>query len=417
MYFKIKTHKPTSITHSTEYPEIYTYTNEAKNLVDISRPIINHKNTITSCASKTIRNIITPIIQLHPYLTQDIFETISELSKPGTPEHIYTADIEAFYPNTPHDLVLTAFYHFIPGHDREMLILKELLNFNFTTNGDEFFHLGNVGIPMGLPIAPELARLCTAYLLNNYRPPPGNLVLTIYFDDLAATFPVMDLPLGPYTLKETAPNATQDCIYDTQTKTFKPITQQYRQPVLLHPQSYHPRRKMCKNTYQSSAFRASKIATNPADALDHLLRRYLPSLKRLGHNLRDVTTKLVNICYFPTRTDKEPFEFKPILKYTYSQTRPTKSQLHHLEITDYHLIPNIPLALLKGQLCYQMPKSTHNHNYIHCPSYTCRMCNNYETLASVHLSTPLYRAQDYACCTSCTMGKTQMVSLTTHTSS
>ncbi|KAI6649853.1 hypothetical protein LOD99_6403 [Oopsacas minuta] len=89
-----------------------------------------------------------------------------------------------------------------------MRILQELLNFNFTTNGDEFFYLGKIGIPMGLPLAPELARLCTAYLLTNYTPPPGE-VLTIYFDDLAATYPIMDLPLGPYRLKETEANATQ----------------------------------------------------------------------------------------------------------------------------------------------------------------------------------------------------------------
>ncbi|KAI6649852.1 hypothetical protein LOD99_6402 [Oopsacas minuta] len=104
MYFKIKTHKATFLTHTTQHPEIYTYSNGAKELVEISRPIINHKNTITSCASKAIRNLITPIIQLHPYLTQDIFETISELSKLGPPEKIYTADVEAFYPNTPHEL-------------------------------------------------------------------------------------------------------------------------------------------------------------------------------------------------------------------------------------------------------------------------------------------------------------------------
>ncbi|KAI6649856.1 hypothetical protein LOD99_6406 [Oopsacas minuta] len=146
---------------------------------------------------------------------------------------------------------------------------------------------------------------------------------------------------------------------------------------------------MCKNTYQSSAFRASKIATDPSDALDHLLRRYLPSLRRLGHNMKEVIGKLVNICYFPTTSDREPFEYKPILKYTYSQTRPSKAQLHPLEITDYHLIPNIPLAPLKELLCYQCPKSTHQHNYIHCPTQTCIMCNSYDTLVSAHLAVPV----------------------------
>ena len=30
------------------------------------------------------------------------------------PKHIYTADIEAFYPNTPHTLILDIFKHYNP---------------------------------------------------------------------------------------------------------------------------------------------------------------------------------------------------------------------------------------------------------------------------------------------------------------
>ena len=47
LYFKIKTHKPT-IYHSRDEPiqEVYTYSNVAKDLTKIARPIINHKNTI-----------------------------------------------------------------------------------------------------------------------------------------------------------------------------------------------------------------------------------------------------------------------------------------------------------------------------------------------------------------------------------
>ena len=32
LYFKIKTHKPTLTTHETTQPEVYTYTNGAKEL-------------------------------------------------------------------------------------------------------------------------------------------------------------------------------------------------------------------------------------------------------------------------------------------------------------------------------------------------------------------------------------------------
>ena len=61
---------------------------------------------------------------------------------------------------------------------------------------------------MGPPLAPELFRVCTAYLL------------TIYFDDVAATCPPDDLTLRTYNLKETEPNQTQDAPHDPETKNF-----------------------------------------------------------------------------------------------------------------------------------------------------------------------------------------------------
>ena len=239
MYFKIKSHKPSFRTTTTEYEEIYCYSNGAKDLLIISRAIINHKNSITSSSCDLIRVLTKPIIQDSPYLTEDIHQTIKQLCENGFPDHIYTGDIEAFYPNTPHELILAAFKHYNPQKRAERQLLRRLLQYNFTTNGRNYFYLGDKGIPMGLPIAPELARMCTAYLLVDYKPPPQQ-ALTIYFDDLAATFPIDTIPLAPYTVKNTEDNMTQDCQYDPTTRKFLPIQQKYRQPVLLHPQSYHP---------------------------------------------------------------------------------------------------------------------------------------------------------------------------------
>ena len=142
---------------------------------------------------------------------------------------------------------------------------------------------------MGLPLAPELARMCTAYLLRNYETPP-NEKLTIYFDDVASTFPIENLPLATYNLKPTPPNTIQDCIYDPINKKFLPLQQKYRQPVLLHPLRYHPSKAMAKNMYLSSAFRASKTATDPSDCLDYLVHKYLPPLVRSGHNATQTST-------------------------------------------------------------------------------------------------------------------------------
>ena len=239
MYFKIKTHKTTFHANETEEMEIYTYTNGAKELTAISRPIINHRNSVTTHCSTILREMITPIIHNSQYLTKDVHDTISNLCKDRIPEYIHTGDIEQFYPNTPHSLVIQALKHYYPNATGELQILKRLLEYNYTTNGHQIYFLGTTGIPMGLPLAPELARMCTAYPLRDYKTPEKE-TLTIYFDDVAATYPIDNLPLAPYTLKPTEPNTTQDCELDVTTNCFKPIQQKYRQPVLLHPESYHP---------------------------------------------------------------------------------------------------------------------------------------------------------------------------------
>ena len=396
MYFKIKTHKPTFHTNQTEEMEIYTYTNGAKELTPISRPIINHRNSVTTHCSKILRDMITPIINNSDYLTKDVHDTISKLCKDRIPEYIYTGDIEQFYPNTPHSLVIEALHHYHPNATGELQILRRLLDYNYTTNGQQIYFLGTTGIPMGLPLAPELARMCTAYLLRNYHT-PENESLTIYFDDVAATYPIDNLPLAPYTLKATEPNTTQDCKLDITTNTFKPIQQQYRQPVLLHPESYHPSKKMTANTYISSAFRASRTATDPADCLEYLLLKYIPALIRNGHNAKDTITKLFQTSYFPTNSTKKEWEYKPIIKYTWSNTRPTKTQMLPITIKDYHLIPNLPLASLKSILSYQPPHTEPIHEWQSCSNHECIMCTRYSIQTTTHLPVPITPCNLYRC--------------------
>ena len=209
VYFKVKTHKTTFRTSTTEHEEIYTYKNGAQELLPISRAIVNHKNSITSSSCDMLRTLIKPIIEQSKYLTADIFETIHQICEHGLPDTIHTGDIEAFYLNIPHDLILDAFKHYHPLLRTERQLLRRLLNFNFATDGRHYYNFGNTGIPMGLPIAPELARMCTAYLLKDYNPPPGQS-LTIYFDDIAASYPLDNIPLEPYTVKSTDAKQTQD---------------------------------------------------------------------------------------------------------------------------------------------------------------------------------------------------------------
>ena len=250
---------------------------------------------------------------------------------------------------------------------------------------------------MGLPLAPELARMCTAYLLEHYEPPHDHC-LTIYFDDVAATYPPNDLPLGPYNLKETEPNQTQDARYDPETKKFTPYNQPYRQPVLLHPHSHHPSQKMCEKTYFGSAFRACQICTDPADTLQHLLTKYLPALHRLGHNATDVVTNLTEITYFPIRTaKKEKGPYTSYITYAYSATRPTHTQLKSIQKEDFRLISNIPLAPLRSLQNYTPPLKSKTHSVYPCPTYSCNTCRSYEQIIDSQLQVPIIPCTRFRC--------------------
>ena len=131
---------------------------------------------------------------------------------------------------------------------------------------------------MGLTIAPQLARLTTAFMLRNYILPSPNDTLTLYYDDVAASFPPTDdnisslqLALAPYKLIPTEKNQTQDCQYNPVSKTFTSIVQPFRSPNLIHPHSYHPHPQMISKTYMSSLNRAAKIGTQPHQTYQHTL--------------------------------------------------------------------------------------------------------------------------------------------------
>eukprot|EP00800_Vazella_pourtalesii_P012414 TRINITY_DN2925_c0_g1_i2.p1 TRINITY_DN2925_c0_g1~~TRINITY_DN2925_c0_g1_i2.p1 ORF type:complete len:432 (-),score=12.92 TRINITY_DN2925_c0_g1_i2:1261-2556(-) len=219
MYFKIKTHKQSFQTYPINHPEIYTYTLGAKDLTNIARPIINHKNRINTHCSNVLTTLSSPIIADSKFLTKDLHETISLLCQHGPPGHIFTGDKEKFDPNTPHSLFIEALAHYYPRATGERHVLRILLEYNFATDRREIYHLGDLGIPMGLSLAPKLARMCTAYLLKDYSPPP-NESLTLYFDDVAATHPIEDLPLAPYTLNPKLPQQGRHKLANTVPRTL-----------------------------------------------------------------------------------------------------------------------------------------------------------------------------------------------------
>ena len=66
------------------------------------------------------------------------------------------------------------------------------------------------------------------------------------------------------------------------------------------------------------------------------------ALVRNWHNTIETITKLTIASYFPTLSPKQEWESKPIIRYTWSDTRPNKKQLTSLEIKGYHLIQHYP---------------------------------------------------------------------------
>ena len=138
----------------------------------------------------------------------------------------------------PHREILNAFDYFFTRNN-EYELLKYLLAFNCVTDGERYFHGGNVGITMGLTLAPQLARMTTAFLLRNFKVPSRQDIFIICYDDLAATFPLDDAnisnianSLHPYILKRTEDNITQDARYDPSSKTFAPFKQHLIQPSI-----------------------------------------------------------------------------------------------------------------------------------------------------------------------------------------
>ena len=135
------------------------------------------------------------------------------------------------------------------GNDTLQQMYEGVMAYNFLTNGTDLYYMGDVGIPMGLTLAPLLARMCTGHLLRGFTTPlPEPHKLTVYYDDISATFP-LDNPaisnisqaLSPYQLAMTSPNTTQDSLFDVMTGNFRPFCQPFRQPTSLHLHAFKTR--------------------------------------------------------------------------------------------------------------------------------------------------------------------------------
>ena len=188
--------------------------------------------------------------------------------------------------SVPHGLILEAFDHYNPAN-LYTPILAALLPLNYITDGSKYYTLGSTGIPMGLPLAPELARMTTAYLLLNYHA-PLHCALTIYFDDITSNFEIPDDLLAPYVIERGQDNVTQDVLYDPTNKTYIQIAQNHKEPCPLHVASNHPSHNMLTSTWKAAALRSAMICTEPHIAIMNHYMHYMPQYMRAGHGLSDL---------------------------------------------------------------------------------------------------------------------------------
>ena len=374
-YFKIKVHKPQFKSKVVYSPSLYRIQNSLSELVSMCRPIANHKPSITTLVSSHLRPLLTPIIENSPFLSDDIHEVIAILSHPSVNLNaLYTYDIKSFYSSAPHQLILEAFDHYNPAN-LYTPILKALLPLNFITDGSQIYTLGTTGIPMGLPLAPELARMTTAYLLLKYKHPLHD-AFTIYFDDIASTYQLpLDL-LAPYVLEQGPDNVTQDALFDPTSHSFIQVAQSFRQPTPLHVASNHSSSNMLTSTWKAATLRSARIATQPKLALDNHYRRYMPHYMRAGHALSELSYAIADLMYYPRNTPKKTPPETTGISYNYSQTRPTKRQLAPITKSDFHLVPLLQAPALISLLQYSYPQFNLEHR-ITCRD-RCRICISYD---------------------------------------
>ena len=354
-------------------------------LCKFTRPIVSHKPSITTLASSHLRPLITPIITAAPYLVEDIKEATNLLFFHAPPSKLYCYDIIQFYPSTPHNLILEAFKFYNPTSNL-ITLLELLLSMNYVTNSTHIFTHGSTGISMGLPLAPELSRMVTAYILKDYVP-PVNQILTVYFDDVASTYPIpLDL-LSPYILEKGPDNRSQDIYYDPTAQAIVPITQPYRQPAPIHLSSNHPSRKMISKSYMAPVHRNSSLASHPREALTSFLHRYLPALLKAGHPPSEIVVAITELFYFPSNTQKNtPPDSYPLV-YNYSQTRPTQQQLIPITKHPFHLVPKTPLAPLEATISRSYPHLPQDHHNTICRK-RCVICHAYDQIFNSSVQFP-----------------------------
>ena len=181
----------------------------------------------------------------------------------------------------------------------------------------------------------------------------GRILTHRLFRRRDSDIPNTNQPLHSYTLLETKTNETQDCIYNPTTQHFVPKTQEYRQAVLLQPHAIILRRNSAKHLCWFSI--PSNKNWNRFSRIPQLPNRKVrPTLQRLGHKAEEVVKKLVEISYFPTKSEK------PTQKYKH-KTNKDSTNTHHKKGLQTNA--KIPLAPLKARLKYGMPNPTIKHKW------------------------------------------------------
>ena len=92
------------------------------------------------------------------------------------------------------------------------------------------------------------------------------------------------------------------------------------------------------------------------------------------------------VCFFPTKTIKEPPPDFDVINYAYSPILPTLNQLRPFQLRPFRFVHIIPMAPLNSMLTFVSP--TPSSQFTTCPR-RCEVCTSYHLYFQTHLYHPI----------------------------
>lgn len=366
------------------------------------RPITPSMTWITHSLSQWIANQLNPLVIKLNWVLKDSNELIKTLYKLNSSQtlstlnhlEIYSADVEALYPNINIDLGLKLMSDFINEIDWEYPIKRKFLldamNFVLTKGFIKFdnqIYQQIDGAAMGSPMIPPYANI-TVYMLERsiveiYTDKQFLILYKRFIDDvliITQNDPHLlkafqnDLNNLHPRIKLTWTNKSAICNFldvnlwishknFIHSNVFQKTLNTY---AYLPYHSYHTTAQK-KGFIKAEALRYSRLCTRKRD-YHKMLQLLIIRLQRRGYPLAFIENAIQNVTWneriehlFTKQKDKNRI---PLLyKIMYSETHTHQALRHSLDEFTYnmHKITDLPNTLTENiTICYKLPKKLHS---------------------------------------------------------